>query len=42
MYLPQYVQLLFPDFNHLYLVVDTENEGAWNVYEFSVSTTKYK
>lgn len=33
MYLPQYVQLLFPDFNHLYLVVDTENEGAWNVYE---------
>lgn len=33
MYLPQYVQVLFPDFNHLYLVVDTENEGAWNVYE---------
>lgn len=33
MYLPQYVQALFPDFNHLYLVVDTENEGAWNVYE---------
>lgn len=33
MYLPQYVQALFPNFNHLYLVVDTENEGAWNVYE---------
>ena len=33
MYLPQYVQLLFPDFNHLYLVVDTENQSAWNVYE---------
>ena len=27
MYLPQYVQLLFPDFNHLYLVVDTEMKG---------------
>ncbi|WP_251518197.1 MULTISPECIES: GNAT family N-acetyltransferase [Staphylococcus] len=33
MYLPQYVQALFPDFNHLYLVVDAENTGAWNVYE---------
>lgn len=33
MYLPQYVQSLFPDFNHLYLVVDAENESAWNVYE---------
>ncbi|MCH4392608.1 MULTISPECIES: GNAT family N-acetyltransferase [Staphylococcus] len=33
MYLPQYVQDLFPDFNHLYLVVDAENKGAWNVYE---------
>lgn len=22
-----------PDFNHLYLVVDAENKGAWNVYE---------
>ena len=32
MYLPQYVQDLFPDFNHLYLVVDAENKGAWNVY----------
>ena len=28
MYLPQYVQDLFPDFNHLYLVVDAENKGA--------------
>lgn len=26
MYLPQYVQDLFPDFNHLYLVVDAENK----------------
>src|SRR5699024_5360626 len=33
MYLPQYVQTLFPNFNHLYLVVDAENKGAWNVYE---------
>ena len=33
MYLPQYVQDLFSDFNHLYLVVDAENKGAWNVYE---------
>ncbi|MBV5140829.1 GNAT family N-acetyltransferase [Staphylococcus xylosus] len=33
MYLPQYVQDLFPNFNHLYLVVDAENKGAWNVYE---------
>lgn len=33
MYLPQYVQTLFPDFNHLYLVVDAENKSAWNVYE---------
>lgn len=33
MYLPQYVQMLFPDFNHLYLVVDAENKAAWNVYE---------
>ena len=35
MYLPQYVQELFPDFNHLYLVVDAENEAAWNLYERS-------
>lgn len=33
MYLPRYVQTLFPNFNHLYLVVDAENKGAWNVYE---------
>lgn len=33
MFLPQYVKELFPDFNHLYLVVDAENKGAWNVYE---------
>ncbi|MGX0406556.1 RimJ/RimL family protein N-acetyltransferase [Staphylococcus capitis] len=33
MFLPQYVQELFPDFNHLYFVVDAENKGAWNVYE---------
>ncbi len=33
MTLPEYVQSIFPDFNHLYLVVDAENEAAWNVYE---------
>lgn len=33
MSLPQYVQQLFPDFNHLYLVVDAENDNAWNLYE---------
>lgn len=33
MCLPQYVQLIYPDFNHLYLVVDAENDGAWNLYE---------
>lgn len=33
MYIPQYVQTVFPDFNHLYLVVDAENRGAWNLYE---------
>ena len=32
MFLPQYVQYLFPEFNHLYLVVDAENKGPWNVY----------
>ena len=31
--LPEYVQALFPDFTHLYLVVDAENQSAWNVYE---------
>ena len=33
MNLPEYVQTIFPDFGHLYLVVDAENEAAWNVYE---------
>lgn len=33
MYIPQYVQTVYPDFNHLYLVVDAENKGAWNLYE---------
>lgn len=33
MHIPEYVQTLFPDFNHLYLVVDAENQGAWNLYE---------
>ncbi|UAS52260.2 GNAT family N-acetyltransferase [Staphylococcus pseudintermedius] len=33
MTLPEYVQMIFPDFNHLYLVVDAENEAAWNMYE---------
>ncbi|MCE5091088.1 GNAT family N-acetyltransferase [Staphylococcus devriesei] len=33
MHLPQYVQEVFPEINHLYLVVDAENKGAWNVYE---------
>lgn len=33
MFIPQYVQTVFPDFNHLYLVVDAENKGAWNLYE---------
>ena len=32
MFLPEYVQALFPDFTHLYLVVDAENQSAWNVY----------
>ncbi|MCO4329354.1 GNAT family N-acetyltransferase [Staphylococcus hyicus] len=33
MNLPEYVQSVFPDFGHLFLVVDAENEAAWNVYE---------
>lgn len=33
MNLPEYVQSVFPDFGHLFLVVDAENESAWNVYE---------
>ncbi|MGV3032643.1 GNAT family N-acetyltransferase [Staphylococcus chromogenes] len=35
MNLPEYVQTVFPDFSHLYLVVDAENEAAWNVYELA-------
>lgn len=33
MNLPEYVQSVFPDFGHLFLVVDAENEAAWSVYE---------
>ncbi|WP_323704205.1 GNAT family N-acetyltransferase [Mammaliicoccus sp. Dog046] len=33
MNLPEYVQFVFPDFDHLFLVVDAENEAAWNLYE---------
>ena len=43
--LPEYVQALFPDFTHLYLVVDAENQSAWNVYEragFMHTATKKK
>ena len=32
-YLPVYVQENFSQFDHLYLVVDGENQGAWNLYE---------
>ena len=44
MSLPQYVQGVFPDFNHLYLVVDAENDNAWNLYERAgfMHTTKKK
>lgn len=31
--LPVYVQENFSQFEHLYLVVDGENQGAWNLYE---------
>lgn len=31
--LPVYVQKNFSKFDHLYLVVDGENTGAWNLYE---------
>lgn len=31
--LPVYVQENFSNFDHLYLVVDGENAGAWNLYE---------
>ncbi|WJP97607.1 GNAT family N-acetyltransferase [Macrococcus bovicus] len=33
MNIPEYVQQVFPDFEHLYLVVDAENQAAWNLYE---------
>ncbi|GGB12233.1 GNAT family N-acetyltransferase [Macrococcus hajekii] len=33
MNIPDFVQRVFPDFEHLYLVVDAENQAAWNVYE---------
>lgn len=33
MQLPIYVQEEFSNFDHLYLVVDTDNVAAWNLYE---------
>ncbi|WP_020007264.1 GNAT family N-acetyltransferase [Salinicoccus albus] len=33
MALPQYIQNEFSSLDHLYLVVDAENQGAWNLYE---------
>lgn len=33
MALPQYVQGKYTSLDHLYLVVDAENQGAWNLYE---------
>ncbi|RXK17580.1 GNAT family N-acetyltransferase [Macrococcus sp. DPC7161] len=33
MHIPEFVQTVFKDFDHLFLVVDAENQGAWNVYE---------
>ncbi|SOC42754.1 GNAT family N-acetyltransferase [Salinicoccus kekensis] len=33
MNLPLFVQEHFSDFDHLHLVVDTENAAAWNLYE---------
>ncbi|MFD2830657.1 GNAT family N-acetyltransferase [Corticicoccus populi] len=35
MNLPLYVQSEFSNFDHLYLVVDTDNAAAWNLYERS-------
>jgi RimJ/RimL family protein N-acetyltransferase len=35
MNLPIYVQEEFSNFDHLYLVVDTDNTAAWNLYERS-------
>lgn len=43
MTLPLFVQEHFAAFDHLYLVVDAENQGAWNLYEragFMHSATK--
>ncbi|MCG1009877.1 GNAT family N-acetyltransferase [Salinicoccus sp. ID82-1] len=43
MSLPLFVQEHFANFDHLYLVVDAENQGAWNLYEragFMHSATK--
>ncbi|MFC3418867.1 GNAT family N-acetyltransferase [Salinicoccus hispanicus] len=43
MSLPLFVQEHFAAFDHLYLVVDAENQGAWNLYEragFVHSATK--
>ncbi|WP_414053160.1 N-acetyltransferase family protein [Macrococcus equi] len=33
MNIPEFAQSVFPDFDHLFLVVDAENQGAWNLYE---------
>ncbi|WP_424960630.1 N-acetyltransferase family protein [Macrococcus lamae] len=33
MNIPTFVQTVFPDFENLYLVVDAENQAAWNLYE---------
>ncbi|WP_017549629.1 GNAT family N-acetyltransferase [Salinicoccus carnicancri] len=33
MALPQYVQGKYTSLDHLYLVVDAENQGAWSLYE---------
>ncbi|WP_342387702.1 GNAT family N-acetyltransferase [Salinicoccus bachuensis] len=43
MSLPLFVQEHFANFDHLYLVVDAENQGAWNLYEragFAHTATK--
>lgn len=33
MNIPEFVQSVFPDFDQLFLVVDAENQAAWNLYE---------
>lgn len=33
MNIPEFAQTVFPNFDHLFLVVDAENQGAWNLYE---------